>query len=211
MLRWQIAIEKYRSNISIEKKDRNIHKNADGISKWPSPNDIENTAYVPEEASPKTPIEGISFTGLNTTYFKELRKDYTHDNSCSILFQLINTYSKDNSLIHALDEIWEKSYEEVKFHLLDDIIYHRNKHTCVMEIVDRSLINFALSEFHDSPFSGKLSEDRKREKIKTCIWWPMLQNNVSEYCTTCEKCQKEDKSTGKRLGIMIKIQDPSRP
>ncbi|MBW0585787.1 hypothetical protein O181_125502 [Austropuccinia psidii MF-1] len=80
-----------------------------------------------------------------------------------------------------------------------------------MTVVDRSLINLVLKECHDSPFSGHLSEDRTREKVKTCIWWPMWQKDVAEYCKTCDRCQKANKSTGKRLGNMIKIQEPSRP
>ncbi|MBW0514549.1 hypothetical protein O181_054264 [Austropuccinia psidii MF-1] len=39
----------------------------------------------------------------------------------------------------------------------------------------------------------------------------MWQKDVAEYCKTCERCQKENKSTGKRLGNMIKIQEPNRP
>ncbi|MBW0583905.1 hypothetical protein O181_123620 [Austropuccinia psidii MF-1] len=80
-----------------------------------------------------------------------------------------------------------------------------------MTVVDRSLINLVLKECHDSPFSGHLSEDRTREKVKTCIWWPMWKKDVSEYCKTCDRCQKASKSTDKRLGNMIKIQEPSRP
>ncbi|MBW0570644.1 hypothetical protein O181_110359 [Austropuccinia psidii MF-1] len=38
----------------------------------------------------------------------------------------------------------------------------------------------------------------------------MWQNNVAEYFNTCDRCQKANKSTGKRLGNMIKIQKPSR-
>ncbi|MBW0544526.1 hypothetical protein O181_084241 [Austropuccinia psidii MF-1] len=113
--------------------------------------------------------------------------------------------------MHALDEVWKKSYDEVRFHLLDGIIYHRTKHTCVMTVVDRSLINLVLKECHDIPFSQHLSEDRTIEKVKTCIWWPMWQKDVSEYCKSCDRCQKANKSSGKRLGNMIKIQEPSRP
>ncbi|MBW0520031.1 hypothetical protein O181_059746 [Austropuccinia psidii MF-1] len=105
----------------------------------------------------------------------------------------------------------EKAYDEGRFHLLDRIIYHRTKHTCVITVVERSLINLLLKECHESPFSGHLSEDRKREKIKTCIWWPMWQKDVAEYCKTCDRCQNTNKSTGKRLGNMIKIQECSRP
>ncbi|MBW0592367.1 hypothetical protein O181_132082 [Austropuccinia psidii MF-1] len=39
----------------------------------------------------------------------------------------------------------------------------------------------------------------------------MWQKDVAEYCKTCHRCQKAMKSTGKRLGNMMKIQEPSRP
>ncbi|MBW0575573.1 hypothetical protein O181_115288 [Austropuccinia psidii MF-1] len=211
MLRWQIAIKEYRGNMTIVHKNGKIHKNADGLSRCPLPNNIDNPAYVPEEASPQIPIEGISFTDLNTTFYEEVRNRYTQDENCSILCQLLTKYCKDNSLIHALDDIWRKSYDEGRFHLLDGIIYHRTKHKCVMKVVDRSLINLVLKECHYSPFSGHLSEDRTREKVKSCIWFPMWQKDVSDYCKTCDRCQKANKSTGKRLGNMIKIQEPSRP
>ncbi|MBW0568734.1 hypothetical protein O181_108449 [Austropuccinia psidii MF-1] len=172
---------------------------------------IDNTAYVPEEALPQIPVEGISVTDLNTKFFEEVRNSYTQDMNCSILFQLLTKDFKDSSLIHALDEIWKKSYDEGIFHLLDGIIYHRTKHTCVTTVVDRYLIDLVLKECHDRPSSGHLSEDRTREKIKTCIWWPMWQKDVAEYCKTCDRCQKSNKSTGKRLGNMIKIQEPIKP
>ncbi|MBW0465622.1 hypothetical protein O181_005337 [Austropuccinia psidii MF-1] len=54
-------------------KDGNIHKNADGLGRWLLPNDVDNPAYVPEEASPPIPIEGTSVTDLNTTFFQEVR------------------------------------------------------------------------------------------------------------------------------------------
>ncbi|MBW0559752.1 hypothetical protein O181_099467 [Austropuccinia psidii MF-1] len=211
MLRWQIAIQDYRGNMTIVHKDGNIHKNEDGLSRFPLPNDIDNPAYVPEEASPQIPIEGISVTYLNTTFFEELRNSYTQDKNCIILFQLLKKDYKESSVIHSLDEGWKKSYDEGRFLLLDSIIYHRIKHTCVMTVLNRSLINLVLKECHDIPFSRHLSEDRTREKVKTCIWWPMCQKDVEEYCKTCDRCQKSNKSTGKRLGIMIKIQEPSRP
>ncbi|MBW0556879.1 hypothetical protein O181_096594 [Austropuccinia psidii MF-1] len=39
----------------------------------------------------------------------------------------------------------------------------------------------------------------------------MWQNNVAEYCKTCDRCQKANKSIGKRRGNIIKIQEPRRP
>ncbi|MBW0517706.1 hypothetical protein O181_057421 [Austropuccinia psidii MF-1] len=167
--------------MTIVHKDGNIHENAHGPRRWPFPKNIDNPAYVPEEAFPHISIEEISATDLNTTFFEEVRSSYTKDRNFSILCQLLTKDCKGNFLIHALDEIWKKSYDEGRFHLLDGIIYHRTKNTCLMRVVDRSLINLVLKEFHDSPFSGNLFEDRTRENINTCIWWPMWQKNVEEY------------------------------
>ncbi|MBW0553673.1 hypothetical protein O181_093388 [Austropuccinia psidii MF-1] len=211
MLRWLIAIQEYRGNMTIAHKDGNIDKNADGLRRWPLTINIDNPAYVPEEAFPQIPIEGISVTDLNTTFFEEVRNSYTQDTNCSILCQLLDKECKENSLMHALDEIWKKSSYEGRFHLLNGIIYHRTKHTCVMTVVERSLINLVLKQCHYSPFSGHLFEDRTREEIKPCIWWPMWQKDVAEYCKSCDRCKKANKSTGKRLVNMIKNQEPRRP
>ncbi|MBW0534119.1 hypothetical protein O181_073834 [Austropuccinia psidii MF-1] len=197
--------------MNILHKYGNIYKNADGLSRWPLQNHINNPAYVPEKASLEIPTEGINFTDLKASLFEEVRKGYTHDNNCSILCQLLTKDWKDSSLIHAIDEIWKKSYDEGIFHLLDGIIYHRTKHTCVMTVVNRSLINILLKECHDSLFSGHLPEGRTRAKVKTCIWCPMRQKDAADYCKTFYKCQNTNKSTGKRLGNMIKIEEPSRP
>ncbi|MBW0550371.1 hypothetical protein O181_090086 [Austropuccinia psidii MF-1] len=152
ILRWQIAIQRYRDNMTIGHKDGNIHKNAYVMSRCLLPNNINNPAYVIEEASPQLLIEGISVTDLNTTFFEEVRNSYTQDTNCSILCQLLTKACIDNSLIHALDDIWRKSYYERRFHLLGGIIYHRTNHTCVMTVVDRSFINLVLKECHDTPF-----------------------------------------------------------
>ncbi|MBW0521601.1 hypothetical protein O181_061316 [Austropuccinia psidii MF-1] len=151
MLRWKIAIQEYRGSMTFVHKDWNIHKTADGLNSWPLPNNIDNPAYVPEEASPQIPNEGISVTDMNTTFFEEVRNSYTQDTNRSILFQLLTKDCKDNSLIHGLDEIWKKTYDEGRFNLMDCITYHRAKHTCVMTVVVRSLINLLLKECHDSP------------------------------------------------------------
>ncbi|MBW0585734.1 hypothetical protein O181_125449 [Austropuccinia psidii MF-1] len=49
MLRWQIYIQGYRGNMAIVYKSGNIHKNADGLSRWAPANTPENPAWVPQE------------------------------------------------------------------------------------------------------------------------------------------------------------------
>ncbi|MBW0481900.1 hypothetical protein O181_021615 [Austropuccinia psidii MF-1] len=111
MLRWQIAMQEYRGNMTIAKKDQNIHKNADGLSRGPLPNHNDNPSYVPEEASPQIPIEGINVTALKTKLFEEVRNSYTQDTNCSILCQILTKDCRDNSFIQALHKIWKKTYD----------------------------------------------------------------------------------------------------
>ncbi|MBW0529638.1 hypothetical protein O181_069353 [Austropuccinia psidii MF-1] len=114
---------------------------------------------------------------------------------------------KDPSLSSKLDEIWAKADYEGRFHLLDGILYHRTKHKCVIALTDRTLISTILHELHDSVASGILSEDRTLERVKTCFWWPNWRNDVAEYFQTCDRCQKANRATGKKFGIMIQIQE----
>ncbi|MBW0528254.1 hypothetical protein O181_067969 [Austropuccinia psidii MF-1] len=80
-----------------------------------------------------------------------------------------------------------------------------------MTLKDRTLINTILHECHNSVVSGHLSEDRTLERVKTCSWWPNWRKDVADYCQTCERCQKENRATGKKFGMMIQIQEPKSP
>ncbi|MBW0526328.1 hypothetical protein O181_066043 [Austropuccinia psidii MF-1] len=172
IFRWQIAIQEYRGNMTIVHKAGNIHKNSDGPDRWALANTPDNPAYVALEAEPQIPIEGINITDIGTEFFKEFREFYKKDNKCHILTYLLNKDCKDASLVNALDEVWNNSYSEGRFHLFDGIIYHRTKHSCVMTMCSRYLINTILHQCHDSIYSGHLSEDRTLEKVKNCAWWP---------------------------------------
>ncbi|MBW0469697.1 hypothetical protein O181_009412 [Austropuccinia psidii MF-1] len=55
MLRWQIAIQEYRGNITIIYKEGEGHTNAYCLSRWPLDNVKSNPSYDPEVAS-KIPI-----------------------------------------------------------------------------------------------------------------------------------------------------------
>ncbi|MBW0585536.1 hypothetical protein O181_125251 [Austropuccinia psidii MF-1] len=172
MLRWKIAIQEYRGNITIVHKAGKIYNNADEVSRWALANTLDNPAYVPLEAEPQIPIEGINITDIGTKFFEEVRQSYKQDKNWHILTSLLNKDCKDTSLVNALDEVWKISYSEKRFHLFYGIIYHRTKHHCVMTLCSRPLINSILHECHESICSGHLSEDRTLEKVKNCAWWP---------------------------------------
>ncbi|MBW0504782.1 hypothetical protein O181_044497 [Austropuccinia psidii MF-1] len=150
--------------MTIVNKSSNIHKKADGISRWALQNTPANFAWVPQE---EHHIEGICVT----EFFNQAKESYKMDKNFHILCKLLMEDCKDLSLSSKLDEIWKKAYDEGRFHLLDGTLYHRTKHTCVMASTDRTLINTILHERHHSVAAGHLSEDRTLERVKTCSWW----------------------------------------
>ncbi|MBW0540825.1 hypothetical protein O181_080540 [Austropuccinia psidii MF-1] len=163
MLRWQIAIKEYRGNMTIVHKAVNIHKNADGLSRWALPNTPENPPYVPTSEEPQIPIEGINITDVGTEFFEEVRESYKQNKNCHNLTALLYKDCKDSALAHSLDDIWKASYCNGRFHFFHGILYHRSKHTFVIVLCSRMLINTILLGCHDNIHSGHLSEDRTME------------------------------------------------
>ncbi|MBW0559247.1 hypothetical protein O181_098962 [Austropuccinia psidii MF-1] len=115
----QIAIKEYRGNMTIVHKAGNIHKNSDVLRRWALANTPDNPAYVPLEAEPQIPIEGINITDIGTEFFEEVRESYKKDKNCHIMTSLLDKDCKDTSLVNALDEFWKNSYSEGRFHLFD--------------------------------------------------------------------------------------------
>ncbi|MBW0575907.1 hypothetical protein O181_115622 [Austropuccinia psidii MF-1] len=94
VLRWQVAIQEYRGNMTILHKAGNIHKNSDGLSRWALPNTPDNPAYVPASAEPQIPFEGINITDVGTELFEEVRESYKQDRNCHILTALLPKIAK---------------------------------------------------------------------------------------------------------------------
>ncbi|MBW0556259.1 hypothetical protein O181_095974 [Austropuccinia psidii MF-1] len=153
---WNIAIQEYRGNMTIVNKAGNIHKNADGLSRWVLTNTPDSSAYVPTGAEPQIPIEGINITDGRTEFFEEVRECHKLDKNCHIITSLLDKDCKDAALANFLDDIWKTSYDNGRLHLFDGISYHISKHTCVMVLCSRMLINTILLECHDNIYSGDL-------------------------------------------------------
>ncbi|MBW0556021.1 hypothetical protein O181_095736 [Austropuccinia psidii MF-1] len=90
MLKWKIAIQQFRGNMTIVHKAGNIHRSSDGLSRWALANTPDNPAYVILEAEPQIPIEGTNITDIGTEFFEEVRESYTQDKNCHILTLLLD-------------------------------------------------------------------------------------------------------------------------
>ncbi|MBW0541064.1 hypothetical protein O181_080779 [Austropuccinia psidii MF-1] len=71
MLRWQIAIQEYRRNMTIIYKEGKSHTNADGLSRWPLDNVKSNPAHDPEVAA-KVPVHFMEIDRRRNFSFCEL-------------------------------------------------------------------------------------------------------------------------------------------
>ncbi|MBW0569527.1 hypothetical protein O181_109242 [Austropuccinia psidii MF-1] len=70
MLRWQVAIQEYRGNITIIYKEGKSHINADGLRRWPLDNVKSTPAYDPEVAA-KIPIHFMEIDRRKNFRFSE--------------------------------------------------------------------------------------------------------------------------------------------
>ena len=76
MLRWQIAIQKYRGNMSIKHRPGKKHQNSDYFSRWPLENSGNNPAQKPENHE-SFPILAIHVCELEKEFFNLIKESYS--------------------------------------------------------------------------------------------------------------------------------------
>ncbi|MBW0590937.1 hypothetical protein O181_130652 [Austropuccinia psidii MF-1] len=99
MLRWMITVQEYGGNITIVHQAGNNHKKSDGLSRLKLPNTADSPAYVPENAEPQLPIEGINITDVGTELFEEAREIYKKIRIVTLLLLCLKTFQTHPWLI----------------------------------------------------------------------------------------------------------------
>ncbi|KAI7938882.1 hypothetical protein MJO28_014461 [Puccinia striiformis f. sp. tritici] len=207
MLRWQIAIQQYRGSMTIVHKSGSKHQNADGLSRWALPNTPDNPAYVSEDED-IFPILGIHACDLDSAFYEVVKQSYSSNCELNTLINILTTNNNNPELIASLPKELAQHYQLGKFSLLDGLLYFRHTHSSVIVLNDKKHILSILSECHDGITSAHLSEERTLEKVKQTAWWIDWKKQVHQYCSTCDICQKTNKQTGKRYGLLQKISEP---
>ncbi|KAI7951607.1 hypothetical protein MJO28_007291 [Puccinia striiformis f. sp. tritici] len=208
MLRWQIAIQQYRGSMTIIHKSGAKHKNADGLSRWALPNTPDNPAFDPEDEE-IFPILGIHACDLDAAFYDLVRQSYSNNCDLNTLISILQTDKHSPELVASLPKDLSKYYQLGKFSLFDGLLYFRHLHSSVIVLNHKSHILSILNECHDNISSGHLSEERTVEKIKQTAWWIDWKNQVHSYCKSCDTCQKSNKQTGTRFGLLQKISEPT--
>ncbi|MBW0487257.1 hypothetical protein O181_026972 [Austropuccinia psidii MF-1] len=92
----------------------------------------------------ETPIPAISSSELHIEFFNAVMKTHAKHKQCGILLQLLQQKYTSAELESQLEEPWLRDYKYNKFFLIDGLLYHREKHTSAVTVVDRHHIPHLL-------------------------------------------------------------------
>ncbi|KAI7956963.1 hypothetical protein MJO28_004058 [Puccinia striiformis f. sp. tritici] len=210
MMRWQIAIQEWRGSMTITHRDGVIHKNADGLSRWALPNDSTNPAYDEEELTREVPIMAIAVSGLSTDFWDSVEASYEANRNTACLMSLLRSKHSQPDLITQLEEPWKANFSAGRFVLLDGLLYHRSGNHCTLVLVSEEHITTVLNKCHDGFTAGHFSKDRTIERLRVLAWWPGWTNRVEQYCASCDRCQRANRATGKKFGLLQAIDEPKQ-
>ncbi|MBW0539128.1 hypothetical protein O181_078843 [Austropuccinia psidii MF-1] len=128
----------------------------------------------------------ISFSEFHNEFLSLVMKTYAKPKQCSILLQLLQQKYRSPELEFQLEEPWLRDYKD-KLFLIDGLLYHKEKHTSALTVIDRDHISMILQECHDCPYMGHMSEERTKERVASTAFWPKWEQEFSEYINTCER------------------------
>ncbi|KAI8451103.1 hypothetical protein BY996DRAFT_6536274 [Phakopsora pachyrhizi] len=114
-------------------------------------------------------------------FFEGVVKSYHSNKNTSIIQQALWKDFKDKELTSQLEEPWNKSIQEGRF-----------------TMISTSFSKNAMTPYILDTFQ-KIELLRKSNNKK----------DVAEYCTSCDRCQKANKATGKRFGLLQRIEEPT--
>ncbi|MBW0466994.1 hypothetical protein O181_006709 [Austropuccinia psidii MF-1] len=180
------------------------------FSEWKPEGGTPDTEDTESEGT-ETTILGIRSSELHNEFFGAVMKTYEKHKQCGILLQLLQQKYRSPELDYQLEEPWLRDYKNRKFSLIDGVLFHREKHTISLSVIDRDHISLILQECHDCPHMGHMSEDRTRERVASTSWWPKWEQGLSEYFNTHKRFQKENRKNGMKYGLLQHIEEPKHP
>jgi transposase InsO family protein len=218
MLRWQLYIQHYRGQMTIVHRSGASHTNVDGLSRAALPNDSLNPAAdlheddIPEVHSLEADFHAIAVSSLSEEIFDSIRAGYSDDDHLLRIYNALKASSVSKSDIQGtlsaeLAPLWDSG----RFFLTDDLLYLRRGLHSVLVLGDRPNKTLVISTCHDDPVAGHFDADRTLDRVRNIAWWPGISSDVTAYVSTCDTCQRAKRATGKRYGLLMKIESPTRP
>ncbi|MBW0568129.1 hypothetical protein O181_107844 [Austropuccinia psidii MF-1] len=113
------------------------------FSEWAPESGTPHSGNINSEGT-ETPILGISSSELHTEFFNAVMKTYAKHKQCGILLQLLQQKYRSPQLESLLEEPWLRDYKDNKCFLMNGLLYHREKHTSALTMIDRDHISLIL-------------------------------------------------------------------
>ncbi|MBW0568389.1 hypothetical protein O181_108104 [Austropuccinia psidii MF-1] len=118
------------------------------FSEW-APESCTSDSGNTNSVGTETLILGICSSELHTEFFNAVMKTYAKYKQCGILLRLLQQKYRSPELESQLEESWLRDYKDNTFFLIDGLLYHREKHTSALTIIDRDNISLILQECRD--------------------------------------------------------------
>ncbi|MBW0496309.1 hypothetical protein O181_036024 [Austropuccinia psidii MF-1] len=111
-------------------------KNNFRFSQWaPESGTLDTGNDEPEET--ETPILGISYSLIHTEFSNALNQFHEKHKQCSILESLLQQKNRSPELKFQLEEPLLREYKDNIFFLIDGLLYHIEKHTSSLIVIER--------------------------------------------------------------------------
>lgn len=92
--------------------------------------------------------------------------------------------------------------------LRDGLYYVRSSNQVFINPEDKKLKAQILFECHDSPLSAHRGIAKTKSLVRRYFFWPNMNNDISDYITSCTKCQCNKSSTQLPAGKLMPLPIP---
>ena len=88
---------------------------------------------------------------------------------------------------------------------MDSLYYHGDR---LYMPDDLALQTRILHECHDAPTGGHLGKDKTIEQVKRRFYWPGMDEEIQQYVTSCDACQRNKPSQQAKMGLLQPLPIP---
>ena len=210
IFRWQLAIQEYRGRMKISHRAGKIHQNADLLSRYPLPNDDNNTGRV--EDVDIIEVFGLHVVDLASEFYKEVIGTYQKCKNLRTLFKILSDENNVENPTYSLslDKEYKPLYDKGHFILEDDLLYYRRNGSHRL-VIHPDMKESILKLSHDDILAGHFSEEKSLKRLQNTSWWLGYKEDLVQYVATCDSCQKANRETGKRYGLLQEIEKTTKP
>ncbi|MBW0468311.1 hypothetical protein O181_008026 [Austropuccinia psidii MF-1] len=113
------------------------------FSEWEPENGTPDNGDTEPEGT-ETPILEISSSELHNEFFSAVMKTYAKHKQCGMFLQLLRLNYRIPQLESQLEEPWLRDYKDNNLFLIDSLLYHGEKHTSELTVIERDYTSLIL-------------------------------------------------------------------